>query len=110
VCSPIAIARLNGVEVELHELIEDLVVRLLGHRCKTFAMRAPEAVHDERGGQHSRRDVWVDRPKLAGLDPMGDDPGDQPVSAHHDFFGVKPREIWKVMYLGVNQPKQRSKL
>ena len=69
----IAIARLNGVEVELHQLIEHLLVGLLGDGREAFAMRAPEAVHDERGSEHASCHERVDRSKLAALDSARDD-------------------------------------
>src|SRR5512143_3794216 len=104
------VVRPNGIEIELHQLLEDFVVRFLRDRREALTMRTPQSVNDEGSGEHSRRHVGIDVAKLARFDAALDDRYDQSMAACHDLVRVEPREVGIVVNLGVNESKERREI
>ncbi len=61
------------MEVEVHHLLESLVVGDVVHVVEEAAARAPDGMRDHHRGEHARRRGGVHRTELAALDAAADE-------------------------------------
>src|SRR5205814_1873886 len=100
----------DGVEIEIENFFDDLLVGLVRGCLEEIAVAAPHCVHEEHRAEHPRRNGGVDLSEFTVAHTTLDDAGDQTQNALDDFATVKAREVGEVAQLRVNEAEQRGEI
>src|SRR3954462_1249651 len=102
--------RADGVEIEVQNLVEHLLIGLVRGCLEEIAVTAPERVHEQHRAQHPRRDRGVDGAKLAAPHTALDDSRDEAEDALDHLTPVEAREVGKIAELRVNETEERGEI
>src|SRR5947209_7577628 len=102
--------RPNGVEVEVQNFVEHLLISLVGGRLEQVAMAAPERVHQQHRAQHPRRDCGIHLAELTAPGAALDDARDETEDPLDHLAAIEAREVGKIAELRVNESEERGKV
>ena len=99
-------SRANGVEIEVQNFVEHLLIGLVRGCLEQIAMVAPERVHEQHRAQHARGDGRIDLAEFPGAHATLEDACHQAQNALDDLASVEAGQVGKVAELRVNQPEE----
>src|SRR6476660_2091624 len=100
----------DGMEKEIEDFVDDLLVGLVRRRLEQVAVTAPHPVHQQHRTEHARGHGRVDVAEFTVTDTTLDDPCDEAELSLDDFPSVEAGEIRKVAQFRVDEAKEGGEI
>src|SRR6266550_121403 len=87
------------MEIELRQLVENLLVTLVGEERDAGVLVAPDAIHHDESDEHPRGDHRIDLAEFAGVDAAANDSAEEILPASYNLVGVELGEVGELVQL-----------